>query len=45
MKVALLAQSIEVLEAEILNITKKNAFGGGDEYKQQGFRSIPADLP
>ena len=33
MKVALLAQSIEDLGAEILNITKKNTFGGGNVYQ------------
>lgn len=33
MKIALLAQSIEDLGAEILNITKKNAFGGGNVYQ------------
>ena len=33
MKVALLAQSIEDLGAEILNITKKNTSGGGNVYQ------------
>jgi len=33
MKIALLAQQIEDLGAEILNITKKNAFGGGNVYQ------------
>lgn len=33
MKIALLAQQIEDLGAEILNITKKNASGGGNVYQ------------
>lgn len=47
MKIALLAQSIEDLGAEILNITKKNAFGGGNVYQidiAEPASAIPAKI-